>query len=437
MADGRTKVLIAGGGVAGIEALLALFDLAGERVDVTLAAPAPEFVYKPMTVQAPFSSEPPIRLDLAALVSEKGGTFVQKGLRHLDPERHTADLDDGVSVEFDVAIICVGARPRVAFGHAETLRTSGEPIDIDALLRRAADHDSQRLAFLVPPTGTWPLPAYELALMTERRARELSLDVRLVIATPEPEPLAAFGHIASNAIAELLDARGIETRVSARAREDIDGAIVLDPGAERLDVGAIVALPELHGPAVPGLPADERGFIPIGEHAEVQNVPDVYAAGDGANFPIKHGGIGTQQADAAAEHVAARAGAQIEPAPFRPVIRGRLMAGDEYVNLQADIAGGAGDGVASSDYLWWPPQKIAGKYLTAELSRRTVHELGPPPEHGIGVEVSLGRRLAPRSHGARPLSLSATCATRGLGFAAPRTTDARRTCWRRGAPHVA
>ena len=242
----------------------------------------------------------------------------------------------------------------------------------------------------MPPTGSWPLPVYELALMAERRARELSVEVRITVVTPEPEPLGVFGHIASDAIAELLAARGIEVRAGARAREGVDGSIVLDPGAERLEAGAVVALPELHGPALSGLPADERGFIPIGEHAQVQGVSDIYAAGDGANFPIKHGGIGAQQADAAAEQIAAQAGAPIEPAPFRPVIRGRLIAGDEYVNLQADIAGGGGEGAASYDYLWWPPQKIAGKYLTAELTGRAAQDLGPPPEHGIEVEVSLG-----------------------------------------------
>jgi sulfide:quinone oxidoreductase len=390
MTDEPMKVLIAGGGVAGIEALLALRDLAGDRVELILAAPTPDFVYKPMTVEAPFSSEPAIRLDLAGLVSESGGTFVQKGLRHIDADRHTAELDDGTMLEFDVAIICVGAKPRAAFGHAATLGTSGEPIDIDTLLRRAAEHESGRIAFVVPPTGSWPLPVYELALMSERRARELSVKVQITIVTPEPEPLGVFGHIASDAISALLSARGIEVRADARAREGLDGMLVLDPGAERLDAGAVVALPELHGPAMSGLPSDDRGFIPIGEHAEVQGVTGVYAAGDGTNFPIKHGGIGTQQADAAAEDIAARAGAPIEPAPFRPVIRGRLIAGDEYVNLQADIAGGGGEGAASYDYLWWPPQKIAGKYITAELTGRTAQDLGPPPEHAIDVEVSLG-----------------------------------------------
>ena len=242
--------------------------------------------------------------------------------------------------------------------------------------------------------------------MAERRARELAVEVGIVIVTPEPEPLGVFGHMASNAIAELLAARGIEIRVGARAHEGVEGEIVLDPGGERLDTGAVVALPELHGPAVPGLPADERGFIPIGEHAEVQNAPDVYAAGDGTNFPIKHGGIGTQQADAAAEHIAARAGAAVDPAPFRPVIRGRLIAGDEYINLQADIAGGGGEGV----------RELRLPLVAAAEDRRQVFDGGAHRAHGPRAGPAArardrGRglareRVAPRSDGARPLSLN-------------------------------
>ena len=39
----------------------------------------------------------------------------------------------------------------------------------------------------------------------------------------------------------------------------------------------------------------------------------VYAAGDGTAFPIKQGGLATQQADAVAETIAAAAGAPVEP----------------------------------------------------------------------------------------------------------------------------
>jgi sulfide:quinone oxidoreductase len=391
MPSDSMKVLVAGGGAAGIEALLALRHLAGDRVAVTLADPADEFVYKPLAVQEPFRGEPATRLELEPLVREAKGTFVRQGVTMIDPYHRVGELDDGTRIDFEAAIVCVGAHARAAFKHAATLRSTGEPLDIDSLLRQADAHELGRMYFVVPPTGSWPLPVYELALMAERRVRELSLYVHITIVTPEPDPLIVFGRLASDAVASLLATRGIEVRTSARAHEEDDGAIVLEPWGEHLDAGAVIALPELAGPAVPGLPADERGFIPIDEHARVQGVSGVYAAGDDTNFPIKHGGLGTQQADAAAEHIAAQAGATIEPAPFHPVIRGKLITGDESLNLQADIAGGRGEGVSRRDYLWWPPEKIAGKYLPAQLSGRTPRELGPPPEHGIDVELSLDR----------------------------------------------
>ena len=172
---------------------------------------------------------------------------------------------------------------------------------------------------------------------------------------------------------------------------------------ERLDAGAVIALPRLSGPRIEGLPSDENGFIPIDEHARVYGVDEVYAAGDGTNFPIKHGGLGSQQADAAAEEIAERAGAEIEPAPFHPVIRGRLITGAESLNLEADVAGGGGEGTSSLDYLWWPPQKIAGRYLSARLEGRSPEALGPPPEHGIEVEVSLGHDWHRQPMGLDPL----------------------------------
>ena len=287
-------------------------------------------------------------------------------------------------------MICVGSKPRAAFGHADTLRTSGEPIDIDALLRQAAEHASRRLALLLPPRGSWPLPIYEFALLAARRANDLGLDVQLTVVTPESAPLIVFGPDPSKAVAELLDARRIEVIAGRRAEETTDGQIRLVPGNEQLEAGSAVALPALQGPAIAGLPADEHGFIQIDEHCRVRGHEAVYAAGDGTNFPIKHGGLGTEQADAAAESIAAAAGADVEPQPFRPVIRGKLIAGEESVSLEAPLSGGAGAGRTSLDYLWWPPHKVAGRYLAPYLAGTTPHEETTPP-HGLEVEVELPR----------------------------------------------
>ena len=172
-------------------------------------------------------------------------------------------------------------------------------------------------------------------------------------------------------------------------REGDGDELILTPGDRRIEADEVVALPAMDGPALPGLPQDEGGFIPIDEHARVTGVDDVYAAGDGTNFPIKQGGLGTQQADAAAAHIADRLGAAIAVEPFHPVLRGKLMTGDESLHLRADVAGGGGEDEASLDCLWWPPHKISGRYLAPFLYHGDAHAEPEPPRHSLDVEVAL------------------------------------------------
>src|SRR6185295_2868510 len=97
----------------------------------------------------------------------------------------------------------------------------------------------------------------------------------------------------------------------------------------------------------------------------------VLAAGDATTFPVKQGGLATQQADAAAATIAHELGALVEPRPFVPVLRGLLLTGGAplYLRAELDATGvprAAGTrtrrlaGEVSSRALWWPPGKIAG-----------------------------------------------------------------------------
>lgn len=385
----RARVVIAGGGIAGLEALLALNDLAADSLDLTLVAPEPDFVYKPLTVDEPFSQTPAERRELEPLARELGARFVQQPLAAVRPDDRVVALGDGSELEYDALAVCVGGRVRPVYTEAVTFWATNERLEIRDLLEQAAASASKRLAFVVPPGVTWSLPLYELALMSEREARIAgSGEVELLLVTPESAPLVLFGEQASQAVAELLKARGIGVRAGAHVSE-ADGGLWITPGHERLVAGAAIALPVIDGPAIPGLPVDEGGFIPIDEHARVKGADGVYAAGDGTSFPIKQGGIGTQQADAAAEHIAARFAGQLDPRPFRPVLRGKLITGDETLSMLANVAGGAGEGVATVDYLWWPPHKVSGRYLAPYLVGATPYQDPEPPGRSLDVEVAL------------------------------------------------
>jgi sulfide:quinone oxidoreductase len=321
-----------------------------------------------------------------------GARFLQQAVVAMQPAEQTVELGDGSEVGYDAAVVCVGARPRSAFESATTFWAPGEQLEIDELLRDSAGREPGRIAFVVPPGATWPLPLYELALMGRRRAQELGLgNLECVIVTPESSPLVVFGPVASGSVAALLSGRGIQVRSGAWASEAEDGSLLLTPAHERLEVSGVLALPILDGPRMPGLPADEHGFIPIDDHARVQGVERVYAAGDGTNFPIKQGGLGTQEADAAAAHIAASFGAPVDPEPFQPVLRGKLLTGDDSLNLRSNVAGGAGEGIASPDYLWWPPHKVSGRYLGAWLAGRVSRPDPEPPRLPLDVEVALPR----------------------------------------------
>jgi sulfide:quinone oxidoreductase len=379
------KVVIVGGGVAGLEALMALRDLAEERVDLTLVAPVPEFTYRPLTVVEPFTFQPAERRALEPIAAELGASFVQAALARVDAGGHTVHLSDGSALGYDALAVCVGGRPRPAFRKATTFDGSEKPLGIDELIGAA---DGSRMAFVVPPGVTWPLPIYELALMADRRARHLAKVVECVIVTPESGPLVMFGPTASDAVARLLKARGIAIEASTYARESEQGKIMLSPGDRHLDAPSVIALPLIEGQQIPGLPTDDKGFIPIDHHARVHGVDDVYAAGDGTSFPIKQGGIATQQADALAEHIAQRAGAPMEAKPFHPILRGKLLTGEASLHMRHDPVGGAGEGAASEDYLWWPPHKVSGKYIAAWLAQSMPHE-PEAPTPPLDVEVAM------------------------------------------------
>lgn len=390
----QPRVVIAGGGVAGLEAALALADLASDAAEISLISPEPEFLYKPLTVEEPFTNQPAARMELAPLLSGIGVKYVGGAVKSVSPELHSIELGAsggavGPSIAYDFLIICIGGRMHPAYERAETFSSSRSDLPVDEMIRKAASSPSKTMALVVPPGTSWPLPLYELALLTRRRSEELGFaDLKLRVYTPEDAPLLIFGRPASDEVNAVLSARRISVEVGATVVQADGGELRILPGGSPLDEEVVLALPRIDGPAVNGIPADEHGFIPVDEYARVIGTPDVYAAGDGTSFPVKQGGLATQQADVAAEHIASTLGIAIEPTPFRPVLRGQLITGAESLNLKHELTGGHGEGVASLDYLWWPPQKIGGRYLAALLGHEPVRDDLEPPFRGLKVEVA-------------------------------------------------
>jgi sulfide:quinone oxidoreductase len=278
---------------------------------------------------------------------------------------------------YDWLIVAVGARREcfladsvLTFGGAESV----EPFRLllDRIENGALRGTVTRLAVVVPPGPGWPLPAYELALQTADRLDRAGLrhGAEITLVTAEPCALAAFGTAASAAVEERLDRAGITLRSGAVVREWAFGRLRLLPSGEAA-ADRVVSLPSLRGPAVPGLPSDSLGFVRTDADARVEGLDEVFAIGDAGTFPLKQGGIACQQADRVASLIARELGAAVEPVSADPVLRAALLTGDQPLFLRSDVAGGRDEsrGVSSEDDpLWWPPVKVAGRFLAPYLA---------------------------------------------------------------------
>ncbi|HEX5621771.1 MAG TPA: FAD/NAD(P)-binding oxidoreductase [Solirubrobacteraceae bacterium] len=364
----RKPVVIAGGGVAALEAMIALHDLAGDLAQVTLVAPQPDFVYRPLSVVEPFGLGHAARYSLASLAADFDAGVVRTTLAEVDPAGHRAVLGDGSVLTYDALLIAIGARMEPAFVHAITFGAPGAAQALAGLLADLEGGSVRRVAFVLPTSTAWSLPLYELALMTARDIWSAGADdAQLALVTPEARPLEAFGGKASSMVAELLAQQRIEFIGSVTPEVHEHGVLA---GERRLAVDRTVAMPVPVGPRIAGLPETADGFIGVDEHARVRGVTDVYAAGDATDAPIKQGGLAAQQAVAAAEAIAAACGADLDPEPFRPLLRGLLLTGGHERWLRAPTGGTPAATQASLEALWWPPAKIATRYLAPVLAGR-------------------------------------------------------------------
>jgi sulfide:quinone oxidoreductase len=362
-----TNVLIAGGGVAALEAALALQALAKGCVAVELVAPEPAFWYRPLAVAEPFGLAEVKHFGLPELAAAAGAVFTLGALASVDAGRRIAQTSAGMPIPFDMLVIATGARPESALPGAVTFRGPADGQKIDGLLAEVASGEVRRVVFAVPAGAVWSLPAYELALLTAHWAESHGVSARIVIATPEERPLAIFGPEVSEAVRDVLAQRGVGILTSVYPLAARDRSLLL-LGESAVDADRVVAVPRLRAQAIAGVPQDPDGFVQVDEHGRVAGLSNVYAAGDVTTFPVKQGGIAAQQADAVAEAIAEAAGADRVARPFRPVLEAVLLSGDGPRFIRHELSRGA-DSTVSEEPLWSPPAKIVGKYLAPFLER--------------------------------------------------------------------
>ena len=320
----KLRVLIVGGGIAALETVLALHDLAGERVAITLLAPNDEFVYRPMTVREPFAYARAARYPLASILGESGAEHVADKLDHVDPETQTVHTEGGASLEYDALVLALGAKLYPRFEHAITIddgrmdealhgliQDVEERLPEERRVRRAWAHGMAAAAVRARPHDR------RSGIRRGRRARCDDRDPRGRAAGGLRQGGQRWRRAAARRQRDPHDHLGVRGDTRSRRGRDQPRRPPAACRARRRAAGALRA-----GRRAACRSANTASSLSTG-FCRVPGAGPVFAAGDAVDFPIKQGGVGSQQADVVAESIAALAGAEIEPHAFEPVIARR------------------------------------------------------------------------------------------------------------------
>jgi sulfide:quinone oxidoreductase len=361
----RFRVVICGGGIAAVEALLRLRKLAGDALDITLLAPNDELRYRPLAVDEPFAKRGVRRYPLRTIAGRTGTEWHKGAAEWIDPQGQVVHTDGGEELPYDALLIAVGGRLVMPFEHVTAFDDEHADEGYHGLIQDVEGGYTRSVVLIVPEGYAWLLPVYELALMTAERAVSMGEEgLGISIVTPEPAPLAALGDAASSAVGELLERARVRVYPNARPTVPAAQHVLVSPDGPELEAGRIVALPRIEGRPLRNVPIDEEGFVPVDEFARVPGMAEhVYAAGDAANLPLKHGGLGAHQADVAAAGIAAMAGVELTPEPLRPVIRAVLHTGTQPLYITAHILDGGVESEVTTERAWPADEKVAAEEL--------------------------------------------------------------------------
>ena len=366
----RAEVVIVGSGVAALEAALALRALAGDLVHMTLVSADPDLTYRPSAAFEAFGHPVPPRCDLAAIAADLDASFRMGRLEAVAPQNRSVRLSSGIRVEYDSLILTTGARATASIPGALTFRDQRDIPALRRTLRELESGELTRLAFAVPSGVNWSLPLYELALLSAVRAELFGTGTDIVLVSPEHRPLEVFGEEASRMVADVLVDRGVRFVGDSPAISWSGGELSIQ-GDAPIQAELVVAVPQLRVNRIAGIPASWWGFVPTDSFGRVEGVADVYAAGDMTTYPIKQGGLATQQADRIAHTIAASLGAPVKELHSSHILRARLLGGERPLLLRTELdwhgrpengTVEVGDTASAAD-----TSKIFGRYLTPYL----------------------------------------------------------------------
>lgn len=361
-----TRIVIVGGGAAGIEAALALRYFGGSQADIEIFSPRNDFEIRPLAVWEALGHGEILRFDLESLAHGSGVTFSNRGVSSVEAGDQQVVLHDGTKVPYDYLVVAIGTKSLWVIPGAKTFWGPNSEDAVREITDLIDSAGTSRIILTMPDLTAWQLPVYELALYLTAIPRDAAASpVKITIASPETVPLGSFGDQASRRVAAMLAESQVEFLSETVPVAFGNGSLTTKSG-DSLKADAVINLPSLTGHRLGGLEYNENGFIEVDHFGQIEGLDRIYAAGDVTDYPVKFGSLATGQADVVAASIAAHAWGKPEPEPFQPRLSGILMTVDGPVAL--DSWGDETDRPSPDQETWDPSRKIYGRFLSPLLA---------------------------------------------------------------------
>jgi sulfide:quinone oxidoreductase len=325
------KVVVLGGGFAGLETIFYLRHTLGDHVRLTLVSDQDYFLFKPNTIYIPFGEDPEqFKIDLKRPTQRKQIELIQARAEAIDAASKKV-LTTAGDVRYDYLVVATGAamRPQEIPGlreYALTLWTPEEMMGLrhglERLVADARTGEHQKLLFLVPPNNKCSGPLYELVLMTDTWLNQQGVrdTVGLTWSTYEDGYIQAFGPRLNTVVMDEFTERHVQGHRGFVVTGIEPGKVFYQNG-ETLPYDLLVSFPPyIAKERFAGLPLDDRGFIHVEpDSRRVRGSDSIFAVGDAADFPIKQAFLALLQGDAAAEQIAAEVEGRKPALKFEPM----------------------------------------------------------------------------------------------------------------------
>jgi sulfide:quinone oxidoreductase len=291
----RKRVLVIGSSFAGMTAALEVRKRVGDRHEIVVLDPRPDFTFIPSLIWLPFGlrDAEDVTFALAPMYAKKGIRFVNEAATRIDTAGRTVTTSSGEEISYDRLLI--GTGPRLAFekvsglGPEHGYTQSVCNLEHALLARDAWQRFLEKPGPVVIGTaqgGSCFGASYEFLLNVHYQIKKAGLQDFAPVTFITAEPF--LGHFglggvgdSQRMIEKFLDRLGIEGLPNTAIKEVREHEIELDSG-RRLPFAYSMIVPPFTGVdavrKADGL-GNPMGFIPVDEHYRHPEYEDVYAAG--------------------------------------------------------------------------------------------------------------------------------------------------------------